>query len=72
MTIGAFYSHEMQFRVVKFLLISALVACAFACKKMPPKALNYGRKQSGDNGYRLVIGNIDEGYEPGKIYNCMC
>lgn len=63
----------MHFGWVKFLLISALVAGAFACKKMPPKSLNYGKKQSGDNGYRLVIGNNpDEGYEPGKIYNCMC
>lgn len=72
-SIGAEQSDAMQSGWVKFLLISALVAGAFACKKMPPKSLNYGKKQSGDNGYRLVIGNNpDEGYEPGKIYNCMC
>jgi hypothetical protein len=62
----------MQHRVLKFLLISALLAAALGCKKLPPKTLNHGRKQSGDNGYRLVIGNDPDGYEPGKIYNCMC
>lgn len=50
-----------------------LIAVVFACKKVPPKTLNHGRKQTGDNGYRLVIGNNieNEGYEAGKIYNCM-
>lgn len=72
-TIGAFNSDAMQFRMVKFVLMFAIVAGALGCKKMPSKSLNYGKKQSGDNGYRLVIGNNpDEGYEPGKIYNCMC
>lgn len=62
----------MNFRIIQFLTISVLVACALSCKKVPPKSLNHGRKQSGDNGYRLVIGNNPTGYEPGKIYNCMC
>lgn len=63
----------MQFRLLELILISVLVVGTFACKKLPPKTLNYGKKQSGDNGYRLVIGNgLDDGYEPGKIYNCMC
>lgn len=54
-------------------LILVLICVTFACKKIPPKTLNHGRKQSGDNGYRLVIGNNieNEGYEAGKIYNCM-
>lgn len=64
---------KMQFRVFNLFLVSALVSVALACKKLPPKTLNSGRKQIGDNGYRLVIGNNpDDGYEPGKIYNCMC
>lgn len=64
----------MILRVVQFLVISAIVAVAFSCKKLPPKSINYGRKQSHDNGYRLVvgIGNNPNGYEPGKIYNCRC
>jgi hypothetical protein len=60
----------MNFRAIQFLLISALVAIALGCKKVPPKTLNHGRKQNGDNGYRLVIGGNPSGYEPGKIYNC--
>jgi hypothetical protein len=61
----------MQLSVTfQFLL---LIGVALACKKVPPKLLNHGRKQTGDNGYRLVIGNNieNEGYEAGKIYNCM-
>lgn len=61
---------KMSFRAIQFLAISALVATAIGCKKVPPKILNHGRKQSGDNGYRLVIGGNPSGYEPGKIYNC--
>lgn len=64
---------KMQFRVFNLLLVFALVAVVLACKKLPPKTLNAGRMQSGDNGYRLVIGNDQgDGYEPGKTYNCMC
>lgn len=64
---------KMQFRVLQLFVISVVVAATFACKKLPSKTLNYGKRQSGDNGYRLVIGNNpDDGYEPGKIYNCMC
>jgi hypothetical protein len=57
---------------VTFLFL-LLICVTFACKKVPLKTLNHGRKQSGDNGYRLVIGNNieNEGYEAGKIYNCM-
>ena len=60
----------MILRVVQFLVISALIAVVFSCKKLPPKLINYGKKQNHDNGYRLVIGNNPKGYEPGKIYNC--
>lgn len=59
----------MNFRIFHLLLISALVSFALCCRKIPPKNLNHGRKQNGDNGYRLVIGNNPDGYEPGKIYN---
>lgn len=59
--------------IATFLFLFLIVCVVFACKKLPPKTLNHGRKQSGDNGYRLVIGNNieNEGYEAGKIYNCM-
>lgn len=71
-TIGSCSTSKMQSRVFKLLLASVLVAAVLACKKLPPKTLNAGRMQSGDNGYRLVIGNDQgDGYEPGKTYNCM-
>ncbi|KAL7024638.1 hypothetical protein ACKWTF_013141 [Chironomus riparius] len=59
----------MNFRIFQFLLISVLLTFVHSCKKVPPKTLNHGRKRNGDNGYRLVIGNNPNGYEPGKIYN---
>lgn len=62
----------MNFRLFQFLLISVLLTFVYSCKKVPPKTLNPGRKRAGDNGYRLVIGNNPNGYEPGKIYNCKC
>lgn len=62
----------MSFRVVHFLLLFALITLTLCCKKIPPKTLNHGKKQNGDNGYRLVIGSNPKGYEPGKIYNCEC
>ena len=68
--VGEGSSKEMNFRLIQYLLISAFVAIAIGCKKNPPKSLNSGRKQSGDNGYRLVVGGLSGGYEPGKIYNC--
>ncbi|CRK89994.1 CLUMA_CG003720, isoform A [Clunio marinus] len=57
-------------QIFKIIFFSTIFVVTFACKKLPPKTLNYGRKQSGDNGYRLVVGSKEnEGYEPGKIYN---
>lgn len=58
---------------VSTLFVLVALNYALACKKVPLKTLNHGRRQNGDNGYRLVIGNDveSEGYEPGKIYNCM-
>lgn len=70
-TIGSRSTSKMQSRVFKLLLASVLLTAVLACKRLPPKTLNAGRMQSGDNGYRLVIGNDQgDGYEPGKTYNC--
>lgn len=63
----------MKLRVIANLVfITLLINLVGACTKKPLSNLNGGRKKSGDNGYRLVIGsNPDEGYEAGKTYNCM-
>lgn len=65
--------NKMKLRVIaNLVLITLLINLVCACTKKPLSNLNGGRKKSGDNGYRLVIGsNPDEGYEAGKTYNCM-
>lgn len=49
------------------LIVLACVSNSLSCRLVPKTP--HGVKRSGDNGYRISIGNNPTGYQPGKIYN---
>lgn len=53
---------------LKLLLFVLLAVPVLTCRKVPP-VRQARQKTSGDNNYRILIGEDPQGYEPGKTYN---
>lgn len=51
------------------LVIAVCISNSLACNRVPKEP--HGAKRSGDNGYRIAVGDNPTGYQPGKIYNGM-
>lgn len=49
------------------LVVIVCVSNSLGCNRVPTAP--HGAKRSGDNGYRIAIGDNPMGYQPGKIYN---
>lgn len=56
---------KLIFIILATLTVIELILC---CNKIPNN-IPYGKKKTGDNGYRLIVGDEPNGYKPGKIYN---
>lgn len=59
----------MNFFTTLFILIS-LIYVASCCNRSPTN-LPHGRRTRGDNGYKLIIADIANGYVPKKTYNVL-
>lgn len=53
--------------VIALIVILGLLHIAVGCKREP--STQHGPKRTGDNGYRIVVGDDEQKYQPGKIYN---
>lgn len=63
--------------VSRWTVIGAIVVFCFICDlsfacRREPKNIPHGIKTPGDNGYHIYIGDEENGYLPGKIYNGKC
>lgn len=58
----------MSLKFLLFVLLTVPVLSCLACRKIPPVA-KARQKPTGDNNYRILIGDDPQGYEPGKTYN---
>lgn len=53
---------------VSILLLVVVAGSVLGCGKVPSDS-QHGPKRSGDNGYRVIIGDEPTSYIPGKTYN---
>lgn len=61
------YFSDNMLKQSAIFIILFITTATLGCERMPK--VPHGPKKSGDNGYRIYIGNEPSGYQPGKIYN---
>lgn len=58
---------DLLYKTAIFVFCVILFGQTESCPRVPTE--KHGPKRTGDNGYRLIIGEEPTGYVPGKIYN---
>lgn len=59
----------LKWKVVALFIVTLWQSeLASACKREPTH-LAHGSKSPGDNGYHIYMSDVQQGYQPGKIYN---